>query len=487
MPRVTWEPPVSGRRYDTPPRNRRALEQRLRNVIADTQLQQRARRQLGYVALAATLICHARDERDEPLFLIKGGVAIELLLGLRARATKDLDAAARLAGEDIGPQLRAALAHDWEGFAFRLTGLEQVRDTAAHRGDVKVSYQGDPWSTVQLEVSPAEGTAGHQVHWAGSTFVDPERLGLQSPGELPLVTIAHHLAQEMGEGAVPSVSTIWRILRREGLVVPQPQKKPRSCLIRFCAELPNEMWQTDATHWRLADGTDVEILNVIDDHSRLFLASRAFSTVKARGVVDVFHKTADLHGLPASLLSDNGAVFTAAYRNGKVLLETELERLGVLFKNSRPYHPQTCGKIERLHQTLKRYLARQQPARTLAELQEQLDAFVHYYNTIRPHTALDGRTPLQAYSTRIKARPASETAPNTHFRVREDKVDKTGTVTLRYMSRLHHIGIGRPHKNRPIKLLIADRNIRIIDPQTGELIRELTLDPNRDYQPLGKT
>lgn len=172
---------MSGRRYDTPPKNRRALEQRLRNVIADTQLQQRARRQLGYVALAAALMRHARDQHDEPLFLVKGGAAVELLLGLRARATKDLDATARLADEEIGPRLRAALAHGWEGFAFRLTSLEQVRDTAALRGDVKISYQGDPWSTVQFEVSPAEGTSGHQIHWTANTFVDPEHLGLRSP------------------------------------------------------------------------------------------------------------------------------------------------------------------------------------------------------------------------------------------------------------------------------------------------------------------
>lgn len=105
---------MSDRRYETPPRDRRALEQRLRNVIADTQLQQRARRQLGYVALAAALMRHARDQHDDPLFLIKGGVAVELLLGLRARATKDLDATARLTGEEIAPRLRAALAHGWE-------------------------------------------------------------------------------------------------------------------------------------------------------------------------------------------------------------------------------------------------------------------------------------------------------------------------------------------------------------------------------------
>lgn len=313
-----------------------------------------------------------------------------------------------------------------------------------------------------------------------------ERLGREGH-DAGAHTISHHLAREIEGGVVPSVSTIWRILRSEGLVVPQPQKRPASSLIRFQADLPNEMWQADITHWRLADDTDVEILNTIDDHSRLFLASQAFKTVKAVDVVEVFHKAAQLHGLPASLLTDNGAVFTGFYRKGKVLLESELERLGIEYKNSRPYHPQTCGKIERLHQTLKRYLSRQPTARTLPELQAQLDAFAHYYNDIRPHRALDGRTPLQAYSTRIKARPARDAAPDTHFRVRQDKVDTNGTVTLRYMSKLHHIGIGRAHKNRPIKLLIADRNIRIIDPNTGQLIRELTLDPNRDYQPLKQT
>jgi transposase InsO family protein len=297
-------------------------------------------------------------------------------------------------------------------------------------------------------------------------------------------TIACHLARR-GVDPVPSVSTIWRILRRKGLVVPQPQKRPRSSLIRFEAELPNEMWQADITHWRLADGRGVEILNMIDDHSRLFLASRAYLTAKAADVAEAFGSAVALHGTPASLLCDNGAVFTATPRGGKVLLQVEMERLGVTAKNSRPYHPQTCGKVERLHQTLKRYLARQAPARTLAQLQAQLDAFAHYYNAIRPHRALGGRTPLQAYSARIKARPPGSPAIEAHFRVRHDTVDAGGTVTLRHNSKLHHIGLGRAHKSKPIKLLVADRDIRVLDARTGELIRRLTLDPSRDYQPIG--
>jgi integrase-like protein len=124
----------------------------------------------------------------------------------------------------------------------------------------------------------------------------------------------------------------------------------------------------------------------------------------------------------------------------------------------------------------------QDAASTLAELQGQLDAFVHYYNTRRPHRALGGRTPLQAYSARVKARPSAQ--PQTHFRIRHDEVGSNGTVTLRHDSKLHHIGIGRAHRGRPIKLLIADRDVRILDPETGEPIRRLTLDPSRDYQPI---
>ena len=110
--------------------------------------------------------------------------------------------------------------------------------------------------------------------------------------------------------------------------------------------------------------------------------------------------------------------------------------------------------------------------------------FAHYYNAIRPHRALGGRTPLQAFSSRVKARPAGA-AKSTYFRVREDRVDETGKVSLRYDSKLYKIGLGRAYKGRAVKLLIADLNVRVID-ANGELIRELTLDPSRVYQPLAR-
>ena len=293
-------------------------------------------------------------------------------------------------------------------------------------------------------------------------------------------TIAHHL-RRLG-APVPAVSTIWRILSRHGLVIPEPHKRPRSSFIRFEAELPNQMWQTDATHWELADGQVVEILNVVDDHSRLLVASEAFATVKAVDVVAVFHDAAASYGYPETLLSDNAAVFSGASRKGKVLLETELERLGIRASHATPYHPQTCGKVERLHQSLKRFLARQAHAQSLAHLQLQLDSFRAYYNHERPHRALAGRTPLAAWSARIKARPEGG-RPGVQYRVRQDTVASNGTVTLRYESRLRHIPVGRAHMHTPVRLLIAGANVRVVR-EDGSLLRELTIDPRRDYQPL---
>jgi len=295
-------------------------------------------------------------------------------------------------------------------------------------------------------------------------------------------TIHHHLLDRFP--AAPAASTIWRILSRHGLVTPQPQKRPRSSLIRFQADLPNELWQGDTTHWQLADNQDVEILNLLDDHSRLLVGSDAFHTVKALDVVESFHAAAQRHGFPAALLTDNGAVFSGASRRGKVLLESELERLGILAKHSTPYHPQTCGKVERFHQTLKRFLRRQAAPLSLAELQLQLDTFRAYYNQRRPHRALAGRTPLVAFQARLKAHPVGAT-PEAHFRVRHDRVDDNGKVTLRYLSRLHHIGVGTEHRGTTIHLLVANRHVRIIT-EDGTLLRELTLDPSRDYQPLGR-
>jgi transposase InsO family protein len=306
------------------------------------------------------------------------------------------------------------------------------------------------------------------------------RRGLDAGGE----TIAAHLAAA-GVQPVPAVSTIWRILTRRGFVVPQPQKRPRSSWRTFCAEQPNERWQADITHWQLADGTDIEILNILDDHSRLCLATDARRIIKAGDVVASFRSACARWGTPAGVLTDNGAVFTAKQRGeGRVALEIELGLLGVKVSHSRPYHPQTCGKVERFHQTVKKWLAAKPPAATVAGLQRQLDRFASYYNTVRPHRALDRRPPIQAYTARPKAVPTGPIIP-AHYRVRQDKIDSGGSVTVRHNSRLHHIGLGTRLAGSPVSLLIDNLHIRVIHRHTGQLIRELTLDPSRDYQPRG--
>jgi len=297
-------------------------------------------------------------------------------------------------------------------------------------------------------------------------------------------TLHYHLSSSHEQ--VPSVSTIWRILTRRGFIVPQPHKRPRASFVRFEALLPNECWQADTTHWHLEHDTDVEILNIIDDHSRVVVASRVFPSTKAGDVVATFYEAASIWGFPAAVLTDNGAIFTAASRRGRCAIETELDLLGITYKHSRPYHPQTCGKIERFHQTLKRWLTRQPPASSAPQLQAQLDRFVDYYNTQRPHRARGRITPIEAFHARIKATPTPPAfAPPTHFRVRHDKIDKTGCVTLRYRSRLHHIGVGRAHKHTRVLVLVADLDIRILTTD-GEVLRALTLDPTHDYQPRRK-
>jgi transposase InsO family protein len=295
-------------------------------------------------------------------------------------------------------------------------------------------------------------------------------------------TIRVHLGRGT-QGSLPAVSTIWRVLTRRGFVTPQPQKRPRSSWIRFQAALPNERWQADITHWQLAEGTEVEILNIEDDHSRLDVCSDARVTTTGHNVLTSFRTAFRRCGIPAGVLTDNGAVFTAKQRGqGRVALEVELGILRVRFDHSHPYHPQTCGKVERFHQTQKKWLAAQPKASTVEDLQRQLDRFRRYYNTVRPHRALGRRTPAEAYAARPKATPTGPSI-DPHYRVRHDRIDSTGTVTLRHNSRLHHIGLGRRLAGTPVTVLAADLQIRVVHAHTGELIRELTLEPNRDYQP----
>jgi len=288
----------------------------------------------------------------------------------------------------------------------------------------------------------------------------------------------------------------------QAAVAGHDQPDPDSCrrgrsravsYIRFGAAQPNECGQADFTHYRLTrldgnPGTDTEILSWLDDCSRYALRVTAHARVTGPIVLAAFRAAVIEHGIPASTLTDNGMVFTtrlAGGKGGRNGFEAELRHLRVTQKNSRPNHPTTCGKVERFQQTLKHWL-RAQPT-TLEQLQILCDAFAELYNRHRPHRSLPHRaTPAAVYTTRPKAHPATSRERDSHHRVRHDIIDDSGVVTLRVAGRRHHIGIGRTHARTHVILLVRDLHVRVVAAATGELLREPTLDPTKDYQPTGR-
>lgn len=293
------------------------------------------------------------------------------------------------------------------------------------------------------------------------------------------VTIAWHLAHEAHQP--PSTSTIRRILHQHGLITPEPRKRPKNSFIRFEATNPNETWQSDFTHWPLNDGTDTEILNWLDDHSRYLLDCRAFHRVTGDHVLNTFLALTGQHGTPASTLTDNGVVYTARFVGGRNAFEHTLPLLGVVQKNGSPGHPQTQGKIERFHQTLKRYLAKQPHPDTLPGLQAQLDRFREHYNEHRPHRALDRITPGQAYRATPKALPATGFITEGNHRIRYDHVAVNGKISLRRAGRMHHLGIGVIHRGKRVIILIDERTVTVVHLDTGDVIATNLIDPDCNY------
>ena len=298
------------------------------------------------------------------------------------------------------------------------------------------------------------------------------------------ITIQWHLNHHHGIDV--SVSTIRRRLLAAGLIEPEPKKRPKNTYMRFEAELPNETWQSDFTHIWLADGTDTETITWLDDHSRKALHVSVHRRITGNIVRDTFDKTAEIYGFPASVLTDNGLVYTvrfAGYPGGRNQIETRLAELGIKQKHTRPNHPTTTGKVERFQQTMKKWITARPPAHTISSLQQLVDEFVEIYNFQRPHTSLGKVTPDVAYRRLPKDQPHDEGA-GPHYRIRHDIVDPTGTVSLRRAGRMHHIMVSRKHKRTPVILVIDDLDIRVVNKTTGELLRHLKLNPEIGYQPL---
>ena len=279
-------------------------------------------------------------------------------------------------------------------------------------------------------------------------------------------------------------------------MTPEPKKRPKSSYIRFEAAMPNETWQSDFTHYRLTrpdgrPGTDVEIITWLDDCTRYALHVTAHRRSPPRSCKPTFREAAGQHGIPASTLTDNGMVYTVRLaglgrQGGRNGFEQQLRDWNVVQKNSRPNHPTTCGKVERFQQTMKKWLRAQpdQPA-TIAELQPLLDRFRRPSTTTTDHTAPCPTAPPRPRSTTRCPRPYPDRAAT--------PTPTTGSATTASTSpapspcaspaRLRHIGIGRTHAGTHVILLVQDLNVRIVNAITGELLRDLTIDPDKDYQP----
>jgi transposase InsO family protein len=293
------------------------------------------------------------------------------------------------------------------------------------------------------------------------------------------VTIAWHLEQEGHKPPAPA--TISRILQQAGLITPQPRKRPRSSYVRFEAAQPNEMWQSDFIHWQLQDGTDVEILNWLDDHSRYLLSCTAHQPVTGDEVVAVFLGVVEQYGPPASTLTDNGSVYTSRFTGGRNAFEYVLALLGVQQKNGSPGHPQTQGKTERFHQTLQRWLRARPTAHSLTELQAQLDEFRAHYNEQRPHRALQRTTPAAAYRATPKAIPATNGHAPGHYRLRYDRLDTHGKMSLRRAGRMHHLGVGAANARRRVLAFADEYHITVADLATGEVLSTHLIEPDKSY------
>lgn len=277
---------------------------------------------------------------------------------------------------------------------------------------------------------------------------------------------------------VPSQSTIARILTRRGLVVPVPQRRPHSATRRFVYARPNECWQSDYTQWHLGDGTTVAIAGTLDDHSRVIVGlDAAVGEGTAVLVWSVMESAVNQWGIPQRSLTDNGLVYSGKRRNLSVEFERNLNALGVATICSSPYHPQTCGKIERLWQTLKKWLTAHGPHPTIEALRTDLAVFVEYYNTRRPHRALARRTPAEVFAASPAARPVSRPFPSRVI-IRHPKVNTAGVITA---SGDATISLGKAWAGHHVTTIRDDNLITVLDGH--RLLRAVTLQPGKTNYP----
>lgn len=295
-------------------------------------------------------------------------------------------------------------------------------------------------------------------------------------------TIQWHLGRAKDLNAlVPAASTIHRILVERGQVTAQPKKRPKTSWRRFEAPRPNEWWQIDAMDWVIAAGL-VKIFNIIDDHSRVAAKSRCVHEATTVEAWTTFCQAAQVFGLPAGVLSDNGLCFSGKLRGFEVLFESKLRDAGIRPFNGRPYHPQTTGKVERFQQTLKKWLRKQPLAADLVELQAQLDEFCQIYNHERPHQGIGRQIPIERFDASTAATPATEPLEHPVFAGdlrRHAQADDRGNVHVNNLI----INIGSRYAGSEAVVITDPTHASVFI--NDHLVRHLTIDPTRAYQPSG--
>lgn len=287
--------------------------------------------------------------------------------------------------------------------------------------------------------------------------------------------IADHPAHWPPGAVIPSRASINRVLQRRGQVVAVPQRRPRKSRHRFEAAQPNSMWQMDGFQVSLADGRVVVILQIIDDCSRLDLALRAVASENSQDVWAAFVHASQLHGLPAQFLTDNGGAFSGRRRGWISRLEENLHALGVHAITSSVGHPQTCGKNERAHSTVLKWLAKQPAPETLEHLQTLLDTYQHHYNHRRRKTHLSGMTPAERYALGPLDGPGNTPTP-WPATITTATVSTSGCISIDK----HLLGIGRRWKGTHVTVIRRHREIAVF--ATNILIAQFTLTGRRGYQ-----
>lgn len=295
------------------------------------------------------------------------------------------------------------------------------------------------------------------------------------------VTVRYRLL-DLGVAA-PAASTLARVFTRRGMVVPQPQKRPKTRWRRFEAATVHECWQLDGFDWDFADGSEFTILQLTDDKSRHPIATRAAAGERAAEAIAVVRVGIDRFQVPCRLLTDNGSAFNRDRLGRKTQLVAWLETLGCRPVTGSPGHPQTQGKNERAHKTLQKWLRAHDPPKDPADAQRLLDEFDAQFAE-RRHQGLKMRTPAGALAAGPVAIPPMAPLPEPKqppTKAHRRPVSATGTITVRGSS----INVGYARRGQTVTAISAGNVISIFDDH-GELIRTVHLEPGRRFYGNGR-